>query len=1095
MSNPAASTHTLNDVQDNFSPNSIYAMHKLRVITKRDLNYDFDAHFHPYAGQLHSRLMAASVRGLQEADTERVSVGGQFKLYEELTQNYKPVAQFVESPFPVKDLDFESDGAYSVYNWELFYHVPITVGIHLSRNGRFAEAQRWFHYVFDPTTDDKEPAPQRFWRVKKFQTSDVELIEDILINLATGADEKLRERTVDCIRRWREAPFRPHLVARYRHTAYMFKAVMAYLDNLIDWGDSLFRQDTGESVNEALQIYVLAANLLGARPQAVPRKGSVRPRTYASLKADLDEMGNAMVHLEAEIPFDLMPYPGEAGPGDQIATLRSIGSSLYFCIPRNDKLLAYWDTVADRLFKIRNSLNIQGIFRQLALFDPPIDPALLARATAAGLDISSVVNGLYQPLPLVRFGLLVQKAQEICQEVKSLGANLLSAIEKEDGEQLGLLRARHEKTLLELAKSVRFAQWQEATKNRNALEQSLRNAVEKYAYYENLLGNTDLKASDELDDIDIDALMVKLKYDQDEPGLGRHSLEYHHATDIDPDAEGLHLNKFEMEELSTLETAHGWEVAAHGTEIAASGASFIPDFEIAAKPMGAGAATTFGGTQVSRGLSMTASAFRLVSSQLSYEAGMAGRVGGYARRELEWGFQSNSLAGEIEATYKQLRAAQIREAVAQKEYQNHLTQIANAEEVELFLKGEKAGVERYRKTSTLAFYTWMKREVRGLYGQCFQFAFDVARKAERALQHELGDASLTFLQFGYTGGKEALLAGEKLHLDLKRMEFAYHELNQREYELTKHVSLRMLDPLALLALRATGRCTVSLPEALFDMDGPGHYFRRIKNVAVTIPCVVGPYASVNCTLTLTKSSIRKSPQLAAGEYARASNGDDAERFSDYFGSTQSIVTSTGQNDSGLFETNLRDERYLPFEGAGAISTWELSLPVEAAQFDPDTVSDVVLHLRYTAREGGNLLRDGAVANLKLLVQQATAAGSVRLLSVRHDFPTEWAMFTATPGAAELSLELKPEHYPFLAMRLLGASLTLLGVQMLAAGTGNAITISGQDTQLTFDDTLGARNGTVELTDDDAAIGVFKRTLNENTMKDLWLALTFGKPAE
>ena len=34
---------------------------------------------------------------------------------------------------------------------------------------------------------------------------------------------------------------------------------------------------------------------------------------------------------------------------------------------------------------------------------------------------------------------------------------------------------------------------------------------------------------------------------------------------------------------------------------------------------------------------------------------------------------------------------------------------------------------------------------------------------------------------------------------------------------------------------------------------------------------------------------------------------------------QSIVTSHGQNDSGLFELNFRDERYLPFEGAGAIS--------------------------------------------------------------------------------------------------------------------------------------------------------------------------------
>jgi hypothetical protein len=34
---------------------------------------------------------------------------------------------------------------------------------------------------------------------------------------------------------------------------------------------------------------------------------------------------------------------------------------------------------------------------------------------------------------------------------------------------------------------------------------------------------------------------------------------------------------------------------------------------------------------------------------------------------------------------------------------------------------------------------------------------------------------------------------------------------------------------------------------------------------------------------------------------------------------QSIATSHAQNDSGMFELNFRDERYLPFEGAGAIS--------------------------------------------------------------------------------------------------------------------------------------------------------------------------------
>src|SRR5262249_3095540 len=169
----------------------------------------------------------------------------------------------------------------------------------------------------------------------------------------------------------------------------------------------------------------------------------------------------------------------------------SIGKPLYFCIPGTDKLLGSWTTVADRLFKIHNSLNLQGVFQQLPLYDPPIDPALLVRAAAAGLNVSAVVSGLNQPLPLVRFRLLVAKATEICQEVQSLGAQLLSAIEKQDNESLSLMRARHENTLLGLAEMVKYSQWQEAIKATQALQQTLTNAIQRYTYYHKLLGRTD----------------------------------------------------------------------------------------------------------------------------------------------------------------------------------------------------------------------------------------------------------------------------------------------------------------------------------------------------------------------------------------------------------------------------------------------------------------------------------------------------------------------------------------------------------------------------------------------------------------------------
>jgi hypothetical protein len=1020
------------------------------------------------------------------------------KLYEEFFEAGYGPSDLVQRPYPVKDLDFTTSGAYSAYNWELFFHIPLTIAIHLSKNQRFEEAQHWFHFLFDPTDDSDGPTPERFWKVKPFQYTNVKKLEEILVNLATGADPQLQKDTVNSINKWAAAPFRPHAVARFRHSAYMLKTVMAYLDNLIAWGDMLFRQDTGESINEATQLYILAANILGPRPQNVPTKGSVGTQTYNTLKKHLKEFGSVEVAVQANIPFDLIPTPNTTNDARAVM-LGSLGKSLYFCVPRNDRLLRYWDTVADRLFKIHNSLNIQGIFRQLPLYEAPIDPALLARAAAAGVDVGSIVNGLNQPLPLVRFQLLAQKAAEICQEVKSLGNNLLSAMEKEDNEALAILRAKHERVILGLAESVKYAQWQESIKTREGLEKSLVNAVLRYTYYERLLGReqSEIKIP-ELEALDASGL-EKMKFKASEPEVGPREI----MVDIAQGAEGISggklISSHEMEELNKLAAAQSAQEAAIALDTIAAVLNLIPAIGIDVKPIGLGAGIEIGGEDIAALLSTIANVSRAVAGRDSYEANRAAKIGSYARREQDWAFQSNLAGGEITQTFKQLRAAQIRESIAEREWKNHQQQIKHSEEIERYLTDEKTG----KKTSQ-AFYAWMKREVKGLYSQCFQFAFEIAKKAERALQHELGNPDLSYIQFGYLTGKEGLLAGEKLYMDIKRMDLAYHELNQREYELTKHVSLMQVDPLALLQLRTTGRCTLRLPEPLFDMDGPA-YFRRIKSVALSIPCVAGPYASVNCKLTMLKSSIRKTP-VVGDQYARIDAEDD--RFSDYYGSLQSIVTSSAQNDSGMFETNLRDERYLPFEGSGVISEWQLELPANPSnkdprQFDYDTISDVILHIRYTAREGGELLRQGAMQNLGALIESAQAAGSMRLFSVRHEFPTEWAKLKNGTGTVQLTLKIGQEHFPFWSKDRLETVKQVDLFMKNASGNVMSITpVSNSGVDIITHNTDGTEtiSGPITLANLSLAKLPNKFTLkfrllfNDKSMNNLWLALTWGKGA-
>jgi hypothetical protein len=722
---------------------------------------------------------------------------------------YKP-SDLIRTPYPVRDLDFTFRGPYAVYNWEIFYHAPLAIAMHLSRNQRFEEAQRWLHVIFDPTDASAGPSPDRFWKVKPFQYADVKRIDEIMINLSSRADPELWEETRLSIQAANENPFRPHVIARYRPTAYMLKTVIAYLDNLIAWGDSLFRQDTIETINEAAQIYVLAANILGPRPQPVPQRIGAAARTYHGMRDRLDEFSNTLIDIETDLPFDIMAAPAGVASDGRTITLAGLARTLYFGVPRNDKLLTYWDIVADRLFKIHNSLNLQGIFRQLPLFDPPIDPAMLVRAAAAGLDVAAVIEGIAQPLPLVRFQLLVQKAAELAQEVKGLGAAVLGAMEKEDSEALSVLRARHEHTALELAKTSKYAQWQEAIKARQALKKSLGNAAERYVHYERLLGrNASEIEIPSLTDIDR-AQLNDLKLRAMEPVIARREVDYSlFLGNSTSDAIGLHLNTWEATTLIMHSLAIPFDIIAAVADGVAAATRPIPKVEALAAPLGVGISTEMRGQDISDTASKVGLISRTIGIGLDKAAGVTAQVGSFLRREQEWAQQSNAAAGEIDQVLVQLRAAEIREAMAERDYLNHDKLIANAKEIMRFLDDENE--PKTAKKTSKGLYAWMKREVRGLYGQCFQLAFDVAKKAERALQHELGNPELTFLRFDYQGGREGLLAGEKLHLDIKRMEMAYHENNRREYELTKHVSLMQLDPRALLMLRTTGACTVSLP--------------------------------------------------------------------------------------------------------------------------------------------------------------------------------------------------------------------------------------------------------------------------------------------
>ena len=135
------------------------------------------------------------------------------------------------------------------------------------------------------------------------------------------------------------------------------------------------------------------------------------------------------------------PTPTLQTPNDvnQAPALPKI-STLFFCIPPNDRLLAYWDTVASRLYNIRHCLNLQGVAQPLPLYAPPINPLQLIEQAVYG---AGTIGGAAFT-PVYRFAVYLERALELTSDVRSYGSMVLAALEKKDAEALGVIRANQD---------------------------------------------------------------------------------------------------------------------------------------------------------------------------------------------------------------------------------------------------------------------------------------------------------------------------------------------------------------------------------------------------------------------------------------------------------------------------------------------------------------------------------------------------------------------------------------------------------------------------------------------------------------------------
>jgi hypothetical protein len=969
-------------------------------------------------------------------------------------------------------------GAFGTYVREVFFHIPFLIANHLNSQQNFAAAQRWYQYIFDPTAaetihvpDGTPPAERakrerdRVWRYPEFRRLDLPTLRDVLTDPAA-------------IEAYKKDPFNPHAIARLRLSAYQKCIVMRYIDNLLDWGDSLFNRFTMESVNEATLLYVTAGQILGRRPARLGSCGeaTVTPRTYETIAPLVAKGSEFLIELEnviwartrarrvygkvkpsftfafdrpsltyfadraaiadappeppvPELDLTAVTAPATAGPAE-VATLNQTVLAFNAAAPAplaGDQALAHtldwnrahistWTEAAgragERLIDAARPLveNFErvpqfgwSLIRQLTpVFCVPNNPELLGYWDRVEdrlfkirhcLDISGVPRQLALFAPEIDPRLLVRAA--------AAGLSIEDVLGATSGDlppyrfQYLIEKARQHAALVQsfgsaLLSALEKKDAEELNRLRTVHQQNLLKLTTRVREWE--IGI----AEDQLETLNRQSAAVQYR------------LDYYRGL-LDTD-----LIAWERTQQVSRHAASVLSGAAALVDTLAGVSHLLPQ-------LGSPFAMKYGGLELGSSATSWAGVAKDAASVAEAVSASAGLEAGFERRRDGWEHQAELAEHELKALAKQTTAAELRREIATRSLELHAKQIDQLEEI-FDLYGSRF--------SNLALYTFLATMLQRLYREAYNSAYATARLAEQAYRFERGDETTQLLRGNYfDAGRAGLLAGEQLQIDLETMERRFIETNYRQPELDQSFSLSQIDPAALVRLRETGECTFEIPEVFFDLFYPGHYRRRLKSVRLTMPCVTGPYTNVGATLTLTGSKIRRQPQLGAAGLV-----DVPVRRS------AAIATSTAQNDAGVFEFTFRDERYMPFEGAGAVSTWRLTLPRSFRPFEYQTLTDVIMHVSYTA-DADELFR-GQVEQLNAAIDgtilnylSSNAIG--RAFSFRQDFSTVFNRLLHSAAGTPVPFDLTDRHLPLF---LRGRPLTVAGAKLLLrTAAGQSIT--------------------------------------------------------
>ena len=699
----------------------------------------------------------------------------------------------------------------------------------------------------------------------------------------------------------------PDAIAFANRIHYRKTIFIAYVRCIIAHADSLYRRLTRDSLVAAKLQYVRALSLMGNAPSAKAMSHWV-PKSVAKILSPKTRGSLASFSRTLDVHVASLPARVNGEPDFTMIKLD------VFRPVANDHVLGIWKYIDNCLDNMRNNLSIDGKPMSLPLYAPPTNPVDLLRAQAGGSSGASRSAGGWLNIPHYRFRVMLSAAQSAVQTLIAFGREVRQCMEQRDRGTLEELQQKH---LIELG--------------------SYSKAVQQEALLQQEVSLKALQESKKVVDGRIDHFVKLL--DQD-------------------------LAPWESAALEGHTNARMGMAAANPAFVSGAAANTVPNMVIG------GTANGVGGINFGSPIQAVGTTIQGVSEGDLILSDKLSTSSHYRRRSEEWRLALNQAEAEMQVLDEQEKAQRHALNAARSSLEQAEKANAHAQEIFSFYKTRSTNVELYR---------WLLSQMSVLYFQAYDAVAGLCLSAETSWQYEMGQFDTRIIRPNvWMDNFHGLSAGESMSFDLMNLEKEFLNRNERRLELTKTISLRQLFEAGtfvskacwkdvLVELNNTGKLDFEFSQQLFDHDYPGHYCRQIVSVGVSLPAVLGPYQDVCATLTQTASTTALDPNVDSLDYLY---GDKKEVPPPHIllnlRSHQQVGVSNGMDDAGLHQLMFGDERYLPFEGTGALSRWQLYFPLHGSSRQHsliNSLTDIIIHVRYLAKAGGAAYTDAVLDRL------------------------------------------------------------------------------------------------------------------------------------